>query len=69
MNIAFRNRSIPLVDGFEAAYLNEDAWPTYHQSMQFVVDNNHYDIDGNCSLYCILVGVLCVRVSAWESLG
>lgn len=61
LNIAFGNRPTPLVEGFEIAHLHEDAWPNYQQSMQAVVDNNHYQIDGNCALYCVLVGVLCMR--------
>ncbi|CAM9247525.1 unnamed protein product, partial [Ectocarpus sp. 13 AM-2016] len=61
LNIAFGNRPTTLVEGFETARVNEDAWPIYQQSMQAIVDNNHYRIDGNCALYCILVGVLCMR--------
>ncbi|CAN0252966.1 unnamed protein product [Ectocarpus sp. 6 AP-2014] len=59
-NIAFSNRP-SLVEGFHTAQLNEDTWPTLQQSMQGVVDNNHYGLAGNCLLYCTLVGVLCTR--------
>lgn len=50
-----------LVPGFKVATLSEDNWPQVAQSLQYMVDRNHFNVQGNCSLYCILVGVLCTR--------
>lgn len=61
MSIAFANRDVPLVEGFRAASRNEDAWVNAAESMQDTLDINHYDVSGNCALYCVLVGVLCTR--------
>ncbi|CAM9220842.1 unnamed protein product [Ectocarpus sp. 12 AP-2014] len=61
LNKAFRNRNNVLVEGFTPAPLNEDAWPLIGDSIQYILDKNAYGIDGNCGLYCILVGTLCTR--------
>lgn len=60
LNIAFANRD-PLVQGFRPATRNEDAWENVEDSMQHILDENQYDVNNNCSLYCVLVAVLCTR--------
>lgn len=57
---AFAERA-PLAQGFRVASLNEDNWAHVNQSLQHIVDNNHLNVRGNCSLYCMLVGILCTR--------
>lgn len=61
LNRAFRYRQNVIVQGFEAAPLNEDAWPQGSDSLQTLFDNNQFDLRGNCAMYCVLVGVLCTR--------
>ncbi len=52
---------VTLVDGFQPARPQEDAWPTEDDSMQTTLDENQHNISGSCSLYCVLVAVLCTR--------
>ncbi len=61
LNIAFANRDVPVVPGFRPATRNEDAWVNLEDSMQMILDENHYDVGGNCALYCVMVAVLCTR--------
>lgn len=61
LNMAFANRDVPLVEDFTTATRFEDSWPTENESMQAIIDSNHYNYSGNCALCCMLVGVLCTR--------
>ncbi|CAM9156105.1 unnamed protein product [Ectocarpus sp. 12 AP-2014] len=58
---AFAEKTPPLVQGFTVASLNEDNWASVNQSLQYRVDRNHYNVRGNCTIYCMLIAVLCTR--------
>lgn len=60
LNIAFANRRT-LVEGFSHASAYEDGWSTHDISILTIIDANQYKSDGNCIMYCVLVGVLCIR--------
>ncbi len=50
-----------LVEGFRPASRHEDSWPVQQDSMQRTLDQNLHNVGDNCSLYCVLVAVLCTR--------
>ncbi|CAN0220712.1 unnamed protein product, partial [Scytosiphon promiscuus] len=61
MNMAFAGKTTSIVKGFDHASNFEDGWADDEDTIQYILDNNPYSLGGNCIIYSVLVGLLCVR--------